>query len=153
MQWLSLGMLINSAAWLAFALIQALDQPDLTAKLHLLELFAYVPLLCWLTWTYGIKGAAIAWTLRVLGDTTALFWIAAKLAPEIAENVRNTIYLTLAGTAALAITMILPASLAIQLIFVASCLIATSIFALPEFEWLHLERLRQRNIRSRLLSE
>ena len=50
--------------------------PDITAKLHVAELIAYVPYLLWLIESYGIEGAAIAWVIRVTISTLVLGVIA-----------------------------------------------------------------------------
>lgn len=73
LQWLAIGVFINSLAQLPFALIQGLGRPDLTAKLHLIELPFYLLIFWWLISTYGIEGAAIAWLARVTVDTIILF--------------------------------------------------------------------------------
>jgi len=80
LQWLAIGVFLNSLAQIPFALIQAAGRPDLTAKLHVFELPFYLGALWWLIRAYGIQGAAIAWTLRAFIDTTAVFGIARHLA-------------------------------------------------------------------------
>jgi len=77
-QFLAVGVFINSFGHLSQALIQSYGRPDITAKLHLIELVLYVPYLFWLTQHYGINGAAVAWTVRVAISTTALFYLAHK---------------------------------------------------------------------------
>jgi O-antigen/teichoic acid export membrane protein len=72
LQWLAVGVLINSLAQVPFALVQAAGRPDLTAKLHLIELPVYLVAMWWLIANYGIQGAAIGWTLRALVDAVAL---------------------------------------------------------------------------------
>jgi O-antigen/teichoic acid export membrane protein len=79
LQWLAIGVFLNSLAQIPFALIQAAGRPDITAKLHLLELPFYVAALWFLIRAAGIEGAAMAWTLRSLIDTAAVFWIARHL--------------------------------------------------------------------------
>ena len=64
-QMLAIGMFVNSLAQLPFALIQGTGRPDITAKLHFVELPFYLSGVWWLTVRYGIKGTAIAWVLRV----------------------------------------------------------------------------------------
>ena len=73
LQWLAVGVFINSLAQVPFALLQGVGKPELTAKLHLVELPAYLISLYWLTKTLGIEGAAIAWTARVAIDALVLF--------------------------------------------------------------------------------
>lgn len=74
-QILAVGVFINSFGHMSQALIQGYGRPDLTAKLHLAELFLYVPYLWILVDQYGINGAAMAWTIRVAISTTALFYL------------------------------------------------------------------------------
>lgn len=81
LQWLAVGVLINSLAQVPFALLQGVGKPDLTAKLHLIELPLYFAALWWLTKTFGIEGAAMAWTARVTADALFLFGLARRLVP------------------------------------------------------------------------
>ncbi|MBW1692072.1 MAG: flippase [Deltaproteobacteria bacterium] len=67
LQWLAVGVFCNSLAHIAFAFIQGVGRPELTAKLHLAELPLYVLLVWYLIGAYGIEGAAISWALRTLG--------------------------------------------------------------------------------------
>jgi O-antigen/teichoic acid export membrane protein len=75
-QWLALGVFVNSFGYYAQALLQAIGRPDITAKLHVAELAAYLPYMMWLVHSYGVEGAAISWTIRVCISTIALTWLA-----------------------------------------------------------------------------
>ena len=76
---LSVGILFNSLAFVPFAAIQAAGQASATAKIHLTELLAYVPLL-WLALMFGGLGAAAAvWSLRTGVDLCALLVTARRL--------------------------------------------------------------------------
>jgi O-antigen/teichoic acid export membrane protein len=79
LQWLTVGVLLNSLSQVPFALVQGAGRPDLTAKLHLLELPFYVLILWWLIGTRGIEGAAIAWVVRTGVDAIGLFWMANRI--------------------------------------------------------------------------
>jgi O-antigen/teichoic acid export membrane protein len=81
LQWLAVGVFINSLAQVPFALLQGVGKPDLTAKLHLIELPAYLVALYWLIEAHGIEGAAIAWTARVVVDALVLFGLAKRFLP------------------------------------------------------------------------
>jgi O-antigen/teichoic acid export membrane protein len=81
LQWLAVGAFINCLGSSPFAVVQGAGRPDLTAKLHLIELPLYILALFWLTKTKGIEGAAIAWTVRVAIDAAALFVIAKRFLP------------------------------------------------------------------------
>jgi O-antigen/teichoic acid export membrane protein len=76
MQLLMVGVFINSFGYISQGLIQAYGRPDLTAKLHIAELVAYIPYMWWLVAHHGIIGAAIAWSIRVTISTIALSLIA-----------------------------------------------------------------------------
>lgn len=80
-----LGLWINGLAFLPFSLLQSQGRPDLTAKLHALELLPFLGVL-WLSmqW-FGLEGAALAWTLRVIVDAGLLFW-AARLASSVLSD-------------------------------------------------------------------
>jgi O-antigen/teichoic acid export membrane protein len=79
LQLLVVGVFINSHAQVPFGMIQSAGRPDLTAKLHLVELPFYLLILWWLLDTWGIVGAAIAWVLRMAVDTLFLFVMAHRL--------------------------------------------------------------------------
>ena len=73
MQLLAFGMLINSLAFVPFALLQGTGRPSLPAKFHLLELPVYI-IVAWIFISkFGIIGAAGAWTVRMALDALLLF--------------------------------------------------------------------------------
>lgn len=82
LQWLAVGVFINSLAYVPFSLLQGVGRPDLTATLHLIELPLYLGLLWWLVITRGIEGAAIAWSARVAVDASFLFGLAKRYLPD-----------------------------------------------------------------------
>jgi O-antigen/teichoic acid export membrane protein len=73
LQILAAGVFMNGMAMVPFSLIQGAGRPDVTAKLHVLELVAYLPLLYFLALHWGITGVAAAWLLRASLDTLLLF--------------------------------------------------------------------------------
>jgi O-antigen/teichoic acid export membrane protein len=100
-QWLAVGVLANSVALVPFSFVQGIGRPDLTAKLHLLELPFYLGILCWLIRVDGIEGAAIAWTARTVFDALALFVIAGRFLPSRPQSAARTKVLMAAATATL----------------------------------------------------
>jgi O-antigen/teichoic acid export membrane protein len=78
-QWLALGCLANSFAQVAFALVQAGGHPDLTAKMHLVEVPVYLAALWFFINRWGIAGAAFVWALRMFSETFVLFHWAKKI--------------------------------------------------------------------------
>ena len=81
LRWLAAAVLVNSLAQLPFTLIQGAGRPDITAKLHLLELPIYLFALSLLVRDQGIEGAAIAWAARATLDAVLLFFLAHRLLP------------------------------------------------------------------------
>lgn len=79
LQLLTVGIFINSLAYVPSGLIESAGRPDLTAKLHMAELPIYLLILWWMLDTYGIVGAAIAWVLRMVIDIIFLSIIAHRL--------------------------------------------------------------------------
>jgi len=76
---LLLGFLFNSLAQVPFASIQARGYAKLTAFVHMGELIPYLVLLFYLINSYGVIGAAIAWSIRMLVDYIALIIIDSRL--------------------------------------------------------------------------
>ncbi len=68
----AVGLFANSMGFLAYALVQGTGRADLTAKLHLAQLGVYAIVAPILIRAFGITGAALAWTGRVVVDTAAL---------------------------------------------------------------------------------
>lgn len=75
---MAVGVMLNGIAFVPFASIQASGDARTTAKLHLVELLFYTPLLFVFINYFGLLGAAVAWTLRVGVDLFALIWLAEK---------------------------------------------------------------------------
>lgn len=88
-RWLLVGVVVNAVAQVPFAFLQGIGRPDVTARLHLLEAPLYLALLWWLLGAYGITGAAVAWTVRVVLDAALLFWLSGKLLPGTRHGARS----------------------------------------------------------------
>jgi O-antigen/teichoic acid export membrane protein len=78
-QVMAAGFLVTSLSDVALAFIQGVGRPDLTAKIHVLELVLFVPLGWIFIKTWGINGAAAAWALRVTFDMAALYALTWKV--------------------------------------------------------------------------
>jgi O-antigen/teichoic acid export membrane protein len=79
LQILAVGVLVNSLAHVPYSLLQAQGRPDITAKLHLVELPLHGLLVWWLISLWGTTGAALAWTIRVAVDALLLSLAARSL--------------------------------------------------------------------------
>ena len=76
---LALGVIANGLAQVPFAYIQARGRADLTAKVHIAEVPAYLIMILYLIRARGIDGAAIAWTIRMAADMVLMFIVARRL--------------------------------------------------------------------------
>jgi O-antigen/teichoic acid export membrane protein len=90
LQWLAIGVFANSLAQVPFAMLQGTGRPDITAKLHLMELPLYVAGLAWVTHAHGIVGVAVAWTVRVTIDAVVLFIFANRRIPGLSKRTNAT---------------------------------------------------------------
>jgi O-antigen/teichoic acid export membrane protein len=68
------GMWMSGLSLVGFTLLQSRGRADLTGKLSMLEFLPFLAILWSLTTTFGIAGAAAAWSLRCTVDALAIFW-------------------------------------------------------------------------------
>ena len=108
LQWLAAGVLANGLAHIPLALIHGAGRPDLSTKLHALELALYLPTLWWLLEQFGIVGAALAWTLRAAIDAALLFAMARHLLPETSPALRAIALMGVTAAVLLSIAATLP---------------------------------------------
>lgn len=105
-QILAVGVLFNSLAYIPFSGIQAAGRPDLTAKLHMAEAPIYLALCAGLIVHWGIGGAAIAWTVRAIGDAVALLLISAVCLRTKLHNLFSPEFLRAMAVAAAFVTLL-----------------------------------------------
>jgi O-antigen/teichoic acid export membrane protein len=123
LQWLAVGVLANSLALVPFSFVQGIGRPDLTAKLHLLELPIYLGILFWLIHADGIEGAAIAWTARSVVDALALFIMGRRfLSPSSPMALKTRLLLASAG--ATLFLAILPQDLVLKAAFLLAAILS-----------------------------
>ncbi|GFO59672.1 polysaccharide biosynthesis protein [Geomonas silvestris] len=79
---LAVATLVNAIGQVPYSALQAMGRPDLTAKLHLLELPLYLMLLWTLARNLGIGGVALAYLARVVIDTCVLHRLAQWMIPR-----------------------------------------------------------------------
>ncbi len=79
LQWLAVGVFVNSLAQIPFVLLQGRGRPDIPARLHLVELPLYLVAAFVLIAHWGLEGAAMAWTARVALDALLLYAAAWRL--------------------------------------------------------------------------
>jgi O-antigen/teichoic acid export membrane protein len=122
LQWLAVGLFINCLGWAPLAVVQGVGRPDLTAKLHMVELPAYLIALFWLTKMYGIEGAAAAWTARAAIDALVLFGLAKRFLPVRSSTHFQTLLLV-AGAVGIFVVAALPHGWEMKGLFLALTLV------------------------------
>ncbi len=83
LQLLAVGVLVNSIAMVPYTALQAIGRPDITAKLHMVELPIYLLMIWVFTKQMGIEGVALAWVLRVTIDGAMLLYFLHRIVPII----------------------------------------------------------------------
>ena len=101
MRCLTLGVFLLGMARVPLAFVQSAGRPDLSAKAHLVQLPLYLALACGLISAFGIRGAALAWLIRVTVDLGVMLWLAARLSRGALGSLR-----VLCGMLALGVTLL-----------------------------------------------
>jgi O-antigen/teichoic acid export membrane protein len=101
--WIAIGVYVNGQARLPYLTLQAAGRPDLTAKLHLVEIIPYFVCLYYGIKIWGIAGAAGAWTCRVLIDTVLLYWLSMRQSPMLRKDHEISMIIMTIATFALAL--------------------------------------------------
>src|SRR5687767_1912557 len=65
---LSVGVFLGGLAHLPLALLYGSGRADLPAKIHVAEVFVYLPFVYFVVKTWGITGAGLAWATRCAAD-------------------------------------------------------------------------------------
>jgi O-antigen/teichoic acid export membrane protein len=140
-QILAVGVLANAVGSVSYALLQGLGRPDLTARLHILEMLMYLPL-AWLLVRYaGIEGGALAWTTRIMIDGLLLFLASGKfldLLSVLKHGLMRAIGVVGGLMIILVIPLILPMSVLVKIPIALATLVVYSVtswrFVLDEGE-------------------
>jgi O-antigen/teichoic acid export membrane protein len=69
------GMWMGALSLVGFTLLQSQGRADVTGKLNMVEFLPFVAIFWGLTVTFGIVGAAAAWSLRCTVDALAMLWL------------------------------------------------------------------------------
>ncbi len=113
MQFLALGVLLNSLSYVPIQLIDARDRPKLRAVVFLVELVLYIPVAAILIVQFGLTGAAISFALRGLFEIVAFFivaWPLSGLRSSLSQGANGLIRATL-----VCLLLSIPSILAIRL--------------------------------------
>lgn len=146
MRWLAAGILVYSLAFLPCALLQGAGRPDITAKVHLAELVAYLVLASVMIHFFGIVGAAMAWFVRGALDAAVMFGLIRGFAPESRGQVARVFRALAVGLVLTLLAAFAPELWMRALVW----LLGTGVFALVS--WTYLFSSRERSEVLRILS-
>lgn len=128
MQCLAVGVFLCGLAQVPSALTQGVGRPDLTFKLHMIELLPYLVMAWFLIRGQGIEGAAVAWTARTVLDVVLFFGATRWLLPGAAAMIGRLAW-ALGLTLPLFAIGALPLSLAFRGPYLVSVLLAATVLA------------------------
>ncbi len=128
LRWLAAGVFVNSLAQVPFALVQSAGRPDITARLHLVELPLYLIAVWTLTRTMGIEGTAIAWTGRLVLDTLLIGFVLERVLYRHSRFLAKIAATMLAGLLLLYVGA-LPGSFTMKLVFLGTGVIVFALVA------------------------
>jgi O-antigen/teichoic acid export membrane protein len=123
LQILAIGVCVNSLSNIPFALTQGAGRSDLAAKLQLIELPIYVPVVLLAARWFGIEGVAVVWMVRSVLNTAAIFVIAGRLLERPEPPMRAWVLAFVAGLLGIAYSLFpldLPGKIAFFLIALAA---------------------------------
>jgi O-antigen/teichoic acid export membrane protein len=132
---LSIGVLLNAIGFIPFALIQGIGRPDIIAKYHVVEFPIYAGVTFLLITHLGIKGAALAWCLRMAWTIPIFSLLCMRVAKvplkSLSENGTHRSIIVAAGILLVSIALSLQGDLEIATIglLVSSLLIVDLAFA------------------------
>ena len=116
LQLLAFGSILNCLTYVPSALVQAAGRPDLTGKLHIIELPFYLLVLFLLVKFFGIEGAAYAYVLRVLVDTIILIFMSIRLL-SIDQSLKRLFIFILGTTPLIIFSVLFPMNLTFKCLF------------------------------------
>ena len=108
MRWLVAGLFIYSLSYVPFSLLQGVGRPDLSARLHLIEVPLYLVLAWALMRQFGMEGAGMAWFIRCALETGVMFAMAQRFARGTGATIRRAGLLLALALAIIGVTAIAP---------------------------------------------
>ena len=104
---LAVGIFFTCLGQIPYAFIQGAGRPDLTGKLHLIELPPYIILLALSINLAGITGAAVIWSLRFVIDTIVMYLVAQRLLGPHRLKTKKKVLALVFSLASIAVSVIL----------------------------------------------
>jgi len=132
MRWLTAGIFVYSLSFVPFSLLQGVGRPDVSAKLHLVEI-PFTMVLAWILMKhFGMQGAGVAWFIRCVLETGVMALLANRYARGSGRAIRRS-----AGVTALALLfMVAMAGTPVLGIRLALYPLEVAVFLLLSWRWL-----------------
>jgi O-antigen/teichoic acid export membrane protein len=92
------GILVNGIARVPLGLVHAHGKAEWSAYLHMIELPTYLVLAWMLTKSFGLLGAAAAWSARVAVDFASLLLLSRRALPELGAVAKGLVALLILWT-------------------------------------------------------
>lgn len=132
MRWLTAGIFVYSLSFVPFSLLQGVGRPDISAKLHLIEIPLAIGLAWFLMKHYGMQGAGVAWFIRCVFETGVMALLANRHAQGSGRAIRRA-----AGVTGLALLLMVAMALTPSFLVRLSLYpVAVAAFLLLSWHWL-----------------
>jgi O-antigen/teichoic acid export membrane protein len=122
---LAAGMFMNSVALIPSSVVQGSGRSDLTAIGHMIEIPFYMAALYFVVPVFGIVGAAVVWSGRVLMDMILIFGFSAYVQSSLREMGMQSVLGVIAGVALIVLTPQIDSAMLRAAIVAASCAVST----------------------------
>lgn len=139
-QLLAIGVFTNSLAHVPFGFVQSLGRPDITAKIHMVELPFYLLSLWWLLDIFGPVGAAFGWLMRNTADALILFEASRRLASN------KIVFSWRMGSTACLALLVIAGGLFIDALFIKITFSLVMLAAFSIFTWIEILEKKERAI-------
>ncbi|HLI78491.1 MAG TPA: oligosaccharide flippase family protein, partial [Candidatus Binataceae bacterium] len=108
LQILAVGAFVAGLAWIPLVLLHAAHRPDLPAKIHLADFPIYALMLWIFIRRFGLTGAALVWSARLMAENLILFAIAARYLVASRREIASASVLLLLAIAAISTGAFIP---------------------------------------------
>jgi O-antigen/teichoic acid export membrane protein len=89
--WLGIGTFVMSQDSAVTGMMDGIGRADVNAKFSLCEIVIYIPLLVVMLYSFGIEGAAIAWSVRCVIDFVIRLCLISRFFPPLRTRLRGMI--------------------------------------------------------------
>ena len=130
LQLFTIGILFNGISYVPFTFLQGIGKPDITAKVHLVELPIYLVAMWIAINQLGIIGAALVWLIRTFIDAIVLLLFAKKI--TLTHIKFNTNYLMMLVISVVSFVPILISNVNLKIVL-ATFIVITFVFITWKF--------------------